>query len=509
MGRQDASPVFFHDELSDESGYFRLGEGILGRAALQKSPFLVEDAGQSPDFLLIASSPITVKSLLCVPIIDGDELLGGINLSHSQQGVFDEQLQRSLEVVADQAAKALRNSLLIIELQQFNQRLEQEVAKGYRRLADSERRYRFLVEQAADGIVTVKNGVIDYANPQFWRLAGYDDPPSDIVLADVLDLPGRQQIMTPCQYLEAREQEEACTLPEFHFETQLKHFHNLPVKVEVTGCRVSDAEGVTQQFYVRDISGRLHLDKMKDTFFASLVHELKNPITVINSYLQIMTADAAGYGKKRQKIIVDLDKTSKRLMALLNDILTYSRLKCVQQDVRLKRWLINDEIYRTIEYFQPLVEKKKITVITELQAGMTPFLFDREKIGRVLVNLMDNAIKFTPAGGSLTWRTKVIDVASSTFTQQFSAAGAVLPLADTRTVKGVSVSLEDTGVGVPADNSQVVFDEFFTSTHGEGTGLGLAISRKIVQCHGGTISAERTSRGSKFIFMLPMRLVAE
>ena len=143
MGKQDPVPVFFHDDNTDDLVQFRLGEGIMGRAALQKTPFFIDDVTQSPDFVLFDAPSVAVKSIICVPVVDGDELLGGINLSHSESGVMGSPLLASLEIIADQTAKALKNALLINQLEQSNKHLEQEVVKGYRKLADSEKKYRF------------------------------------------------------------------------------------------------------------------------------------------------------------------------------------------------------------------------------------------------------------------------------------------------------------------------------------------------------------------------------
>jgi len=509
MGKQDPAPVFFHDDNTDGLVQFRLGEGILGKAALQRRPFFIDDVAQSPEFVLFDASPVAVKSLLCVPVIDGDELLGGINLSHSESGALGQPLLASLEIIADQTAKALKNALLITQLQQVNKHLEQEVVKGYRKLADSERKYRFLVEQAAEGIVTTKDGIILYANPQFWKMAGYDEKAPGTALSDILDLANRQQMMTPCQYQEFIAQDTDCHKPEFHFETDLKHSHEYQLKVEVTGCQVPDDHGFIHQFYVRDISDRVHLDKMKDTFFASLVHELKTPITVINSYLQQLVGDMSKHGEKRQKVFADLDKASRRLIHLLNDILAYSRLNYAGQQLNMRRWPINDEIFNTIDYFRPLLEEKGIMVTSELQAGLQPFLFDREKIGQVLVNLMDNAIKFTGSGGKIIWSSQEVAFDDYPCTNELESVmnheqdGPWLKME-----KGINISIEDTGCGIPEIDGQKVFSEFYTSHESEGSGLGLSICRKIVQCHGGCISAERTAQGSRFSFILPLRLRA-
>ena len=509
MGKQDPAPVFFHDDNNDGLVQFPLGEGILGRAALQRQPFFIDDVAQSPEFVLLDASPVTVKSLVCVPVIDGDDLLGVINLSHSETGAWEQPLLISLEIIADQTAKALKNAMLIVQLQQVNKHLEQKVVNGYRKLADSEKKYRFLVEQAAEGIVTTKDGIIVYANPQFWKMVGYDEKATGMALSDILDLANRQQIMTLCQYQEFNTQDTDSYKPEFHFETEVQHPQGASVKVEVTGCQVPDNRGFTHQFYVRDISDRVQMDKMKDTFFASLVHELKTPITVINSYLQQLIRGMEKHGEGRQTVFSDMSKASRRLIHLLNDILVYSRLNYAGQQLNMRRWPINDEILNTIDYFRPLWEEKGIMVTSELGADLQPFLFDREKIGQVLVNLMDNAIKFSGSGGKIIWCTQevsfddylsAVDLES---VESYEDNGLQLKME-----KGVSISIEDTGCGIPENDGQKVFKEFYTSRHGEGSGLGLSICRKIVQNHGGCISAERTAQGSRFSFILPLRMTA-
>lgn len=511
MGKQDPVPVFFHDDNTDDLVQFRLGEGIMGRAALQKTPFFIDDVTQSPDFVLFDAPSVAVKSIICVPVVDGDELLGGINLSHSESGVMGSPLLASLEIIADQTAKALKNALLINQLEQSNKHLEQEVVKGYRKLADSEKKYRFLVEQAAEGIVTTKDGIILYANPHFWKMAGYDEKAPGTALHEILDLANRQQMMTPCQYREFVAQDADFFQPEFHFITDLKHAHGYRLKVEVTGCQVPDDHGFIHQFYVRDISDRVRLDKMKDTFFASLVHELKTPITVINSYLQQLIGDISKHGGKRQNIFIALDKASRRLIHLLNDILVYNRLNCTGQQLNMRRWPINDEILNTIDYFHPLLEEKGIVAASELQADLQPFLFDREKIGQVLVNLMDNAIKFTGSGGKITWYSQEV-IFDDYMQAEDDDLEPVMNRAEDRSwpkiEKGIKISIEDTGRGIPESDCQQVFSEFYTSHESEGSGLGLSICQRIIQCHGGCISAERTAQGSRFSFILPVRFTA-
>jgi len=486
MGRQDELPAFFPDvdEPVQAGRYFRAGTGVLGRAAAEQRPLLVADAGRSRDFLPLPSSPVDIGSLLSVPLIAADRLLGVLNLSHPETDRFDSSLLTVMESVADLVALALaRHQPLLAsgrpELGETGERGEED---------------RFLVANSPDGMVIVRGGRLVYANAAFRQLVAQDE---------VVGRPATDFIA--CQEMGC----QACEHPavvggaDICFETTLRRPDRLPLPVEITGCRLAGGgEGEeTICLYCRDVSSRAQLEKIKDVFFASLVHELKNPITVIHSYLQLLAGHGAGFGSQEHKLLDDMRTATRRLMKLLQDIMSYSRLNCVEQALQLKEWQLNDEIENTVKFFQPLLGEKNITIRLELQPDLEPFPFDREKINQVLVNLLDNAVKFTPRGGMIT-------VGSRVTTEEMAAEQSYLGC-DLNAAGGgscqrfVEVWVADTGIGLPADK-ELVFNEFYTAGNSAGTGLGLPICRRIINCHHGKITAASNGQGSIFTFSLPM-----
>lgn len=510
MGSRDAAPMYVPDDcVGPNRQPFRLGEGIAGRVAVSRRPELIGNVTADEGFVGRPGMAVDVASLVCVPVIDGDELIGIINLSHSREQAFAVEQLTMLEVVADQAAKALRNARLIAELQRDNRFLAAEVTVGGRQLEASERRYRLLVERALDGIVVVDDDRLSYVNPCFLRMCDRETLEPGTRFSSLVTVDLRMSGKLPAgEGLEPAGSDSAdAVVPEVRFRGLLRRAEGQQIPVEVAGCAVSDAPGSAWQYHVHDISGRVRFERLRDSFFAYLVHEIKNPITVINSYLQSLMADRRHFSKRRQKVIVEMEQAGKRLLTLLQDILAYSRLNSVPGDLKFSCRQMNDEINNAVDYFSPLITEKKVAVERRLHPDLPPFEFDREQLSRVIVNLMDNALKFCNPGGRIVWSSAVCAATElPTFIPALGRAAPAVPGAGAADDgRWVVVSIADDGTGLPAEHPEIVFDEFYTSRRGRGSGLGLSICRKIVVGHGGEIYAEPLTPGSRFTFVLPCR----
>ncbi len=499
MGRQDEMPVFNPDPGTAVAAgnFFELGRGILGRAAREQQAILVADVSNSQDFLVLPSSPVRIKSLLSVPLLADDRLLGGINLSHPEPGQFDLSLLAVMETVADMVSLALHRLQPPVVAGDAEPAAMPALSSVYDEIVEQEKKYRFLVERSPDGMVVVRDGKLIYANPAFLDMVGR----REVIGRPLTDFVSARE-MNCCQgtgpYLAADGVDRAC------FEAQLQRDGGKPLAVEVAGCRLRHKNGESFYLYCRDASSREQLDRVKDTFFASLVHELKNPLTVIHSYLQLLAGRAAGFGPQEHKLLGDMQTATRRLMKLLNDIMSYSRLSCLDQPLQLKEWQINDEIISTVKFFTPLLQEKQIAVRLELQPDLEAFPFDREKISQVLVNLLDNAVKFTPRGGTITLTSRQV---SSPLREDLPLLGydADNELSDREGKKFVEISVADTGAGLPADE-ELVFNEFYTAGNSNGTGLGLPICRRIIHCHQGKITVASSDQGTVFTFFLPVEV---
>jgi two-component system sensor histidine kinase GlrK len=228
------------------------------------------------------------------------------------------------------------------------------------------------------------------------------------------------------------------------------------------------------------------IDKMKSDFFSVMSHELRTPLTSIREGTSLLLEGVGGtLNEKQQKLMGIVSEESNRLITLVNSLLDLTKMEAGMMQFNFSR--INPLPLFTIaaQLLEPLLVNKKIDLRLELPESLPGVSLDNDRILQVLKNLLGNAIKFTPEGGTI------------------SVAAAVQS-------EVIQVSVQDTGPGIPGDQLQLIFDKFrqFTSPGApmvKGTGLGLAIVKQIITAHGGKVWAEsKPGRGSTFFFTLPL-----
>ena len=225
------------------------------------------------------------------------------------------------------------------------------------------------------------------------------------------------------------------------------------------------------------------LDQLKSDFLANMSHELRSPLTVIRGGIDYLNRKIKIEDNRNYLKIIDKNLT--RLIHLVSDMFDFTKIEAKKIDWSFEHENLTLLIYEVTEIIRPLAIEKKIELIYE-KPGDIIVEFDLERIEQVLVNLIENAIKFSDH------KTKIrISV------QQDS--------------ESVTVSIKDQGIGIPEKNIETIFDKFSTVPSGrdgktEGTGLGLAICKAIVEAHGGKIWAESISGvSSTFYFTLPKK----
>jgi two-component system, NtrC family, sensor histidine kinase GlrK len=228
------------------------------------------------------------------------------------------------------------------------------------------------------------------------------------------------------------------------------------------------------------------IDKMKSDFFSVMSHELRTPLTSIREGTSLLLEGVGGpLSEKQQKLIGIVSEESNRLIGLVNSLLDLTKMEAGMMQFNFSR--INPLPLFTIaaQLLEPLLGNKKIALRLELPESLPAVPLDHDRMLQVLKNLLGNAIKFTPEGGTI------------------RVAAGVQPGV-------IQVSVEDTGPGIGEDQLQLIFDKFrqVTSTGTpmiKGTGLGLAIVKQIITAHGGKVWAEsKPGRGSAFYFTLPL-----
>ncbi len=223
------------------------------------------------------------------------------------------------------------------------------------------------------------------------------------------------------------------------------------------------------------------LDHMKSEFINIAAHELRTPLAILMGYASLLEEEASGPERERLEIIM---RNAMRLRSLIDDMLNLRYLEAGEVELRIEEVYLGEAVDAAIDDLRPLAENKEHTITVELPPDLPAIETDRGKVILILTNLLSNAIKFTPPGGHIRVKAQA-------------------------TPDEIEVVVSDTGVGIPLEEYDKVFDRFYqvedslTRQHG-GIGLGLSIVKGMLDLLGGRIWLEsEVNRGSAFHFTLP------
>ena len=246
------------------------------------------------------------------------------------------------------------------------------------------------------------------------------------------------------------------------------------------------------------------VNRQKTVFLASAAHELKTPLAVIKGYYDLLLAGSLGRLTDKQRDILEESKEScERLVRLVSMFLNYSALESGKLVLQLRENDLRDCLDELCKRWSEAFQRKGVRLEANIDPSIATFRFDYQKVQQVAANLLDNALKHTPSGGTVTMR------AAPHFWERRVAT--VAPVEERRRFRlprpnSVEVSVKDSGAGIPAEHHQEIFEDFVrVDRNTSGMGLGLAIAKRLIQAHRGKIWVESDpGGGSRFTFLLPM-----
>lgn len=435
--------------------------GLAGWVARRRQAALVPDTSQDerwlqrPEGIEGKSQP---KSAVSVPILARQELVGVITLVHPQPGFFTQDHLDLTEAIADWAGTAILHAQLFDRLQAAN------------------RRYRELFEDNIDPIlITDRAGQILEINRQAEKTTGVsaqDLPGVNIADLNVVEV---QRTGVGFEYLQ-----EGVTIS---YETTMRAKRGEETPVQVYARQIHINNETHLQWILRDISERKELDRLRDDLMAMIYHDLRSPLGNILSSLELLSNALPAPQSETVQTMLDIARRStQRIQRLTYSLLDIHRLESGQKIVQPRPISLAPLIQEAIESIQPAAQSKRQTFSVEIEPQTPSALADADMIRRVLMNLFDNAVKFSPEDSEIQVAVKPED-------------GFVL------------TSVRDAGPGIPSAYQERIFEKF-TRLGGKdvpkGLGLGLSYCRLTVNAHGGKIWVESNpGQGSIFKFTLP------
>jgi PAS domain S-box-containing protein len=361
------------------------------------------------------------------------------------------------------------------------------------RIAREAFRLAAIVSSSADAIVGKDlNGVIQSWNRGAERIFGYTAE----------EAIGRNiTLIIP----EDRLDEETSVLTRIRAGLSVEHFETIRrrkggelIHISLTVSPIRDAAGrvIGASKIARDVTAQRHLQdqadqasRLKDEFLAVLSHELRTPLNTVLGYARILRRDDARMtGEGRERALDALERNAATLTRLVGDVLDTSRIVTGKLRLAMETCPIDQVVEAAVDTVRPAADAKGVRIHLQLERGLS-VVGDRDRIQQIMWNLMSNAIKFTPGGGTVTVTLR-------------------------RTRAGVEIAVADTGIGIGRGDLPYVFQRFWQAQTGvsreySGLGIGLALARHLVELHGGSIAVESAGRGHGATFTVTLPIASE
>lgn len=462
--------------------------GLVPLAARTLEPVIVNDVTTNPDYLPNPFLPDT-RAEIALPIVAGDALLGVLDAQHNIAGHFNDDEERTLRIIANQLAVALSNARLLAEVERSEELVRTVINGSPDWIWAKDRAFRYiLVNQAmaSQGIGSSPEEIIGKTDDDFFPMDLIEGDPETGTAGFRAD--DEQALRGETIH------NHSTTLRQFDGAIHIRETHKYPLR-DKSGTIVGTlgiSRDITEQqraeaalATARD--GALEASRLKSQFLANMSHELRTPLNSIIGFGQILVDGLVGDLNTQQgEFTNDILSSAQHLLRLINDVLDMSKIEAGQMLIHPEPFEFKALCQETADVVRSLVEAKHQTLHLDIADDLPALNADKFRIKQVLLNLLSNANKFTPADGTITLHVEHIEYDS------------------------LLISIADSGAGIAEDDLDLIFQEFrqvdsTTTREAGGTGLGLPITRRLIEMHGGTIWVDSTpGEGSVFSILLPI-----
>lgn len=437
-----------------------VASGLAGWVIKHKEPVIISNTLKDERWLQrpgAVKDSSSARSVLCVPLMARNKLVGVLTIVHAEPNFFSEEQFKLQQAIADLAGIAVRNAQLYADVESAG------------------RRYHDLFENSIDPIfITTITGKITEANHQAVITTGMEKTSLVKLSIDELHELNSEKVGDGFSGLK-----DGATVT---YESTLKCANSGTKPVEVHVSTIHIAETPRLQWLFRDISERLYMEELREDLSAMIYHDLRSPLANIISSLDILRSMVPEKSSTEMQLVEIAQRSSERLQRLISSLLDIHRLESGQQIVEKTLVSIVELLDDCVETVTPAAIAREVTIEKEILGSLQEVSGDSEMLRRVVINLLENAIKFSPPH-------KIVTIAAK------------------QSGMNVTVWVEDQGPGIPVEQKDRIFAKFVrlkSEGMAKGFGIGLAFCKLAIQAHGGTIWVENsTSGGSRFLFTLP------
>jgi signal transduction histidine kinase len=459
-----------------EGGRFPIAAGLTGQAIVSGIRVHVDDFEGRPDLRGPNEGPISV---VAIPLRMEGRVIGALTLGAPENEAFDEEDSELTRVIGRHIETALHYSQLLATIS----RQRDELAAKNSEVKTEHHRLAALIEASDSSVAMVQSGRVVFANHGFARLTNMAR--EDLVgsAMDMVHEQFRPMLRDPSALDVEREALAAGT-------TSLRDRVELVVPQRMTLQRtvapLLDNRGVLLGHIVsyRDVTLEANAGAAKDEFVSVVSHELRTPLTSIKASLGLLARGAAGPVPEAMEELLDIGlRNLDRLIRMVEDLLDLAKIERGSETLALGTVNAESVTQCALQTVGGLAVERQVTMHARGNASSIEVVAQDDRLEQVLVNVLSNAIKFSPSGGTVEVRWRLTD-------------------------EWADCVISDHGPGIPRDQLETIFDKFrqiesaSTRQHG-GAGLGLAICRQLVEAFGGKIWAEsEPGKGARFVVRL-------
>lgn len=517
--RQRLVPVVLSDSTAPPSPTqgMPLDQGIAGRCVREARTITVLDTKTDPDFLDLGSN---VRALMVTPLIIGDRVIGALSIDSTRKDAFSPDMEIVFRLLADRAANALENARLYEESQKRVQELTRllQLMTELSAQQGSAPLYQQLVHGAATLLYANEAVLLLSHNGGEMRVAYHMQdgvgsngatPRRALTTSPVLahvasaseailferssnEVVGPQNVGADA--MAAPLVWEGRVLGVIALFKQDGPFFDtgdlgLLALLAQHGAGVLENGRLVSELQETNVD-LSRASQLKSEFLANMSHELRTPLNAILGFSEILIDQTFGELNERQaRYLNNINNSGRHLLDLINDILDLSKIEAGKMELQAEPFRLDGALQEVYTILEPLAGKKDLKIELDITQVPQRIVADRLRLKQILYNIMSNAVKFTPEGGTV----------------QVRAWEELDQKGDTQ----IYITIKDTGIGIPPDQLERIFDVFHRLDRGyrsatEGTGLGLALVRRFVQLHGGEVTAtSEPGAGSTFTIRIP------